>query len=290
MRRGPIITVLVAAALVAVVAWRGLGTGAPDAPAAPARERMVGEAGRGEVTVALRDAQAPVAIIEARVPGRPIVLIDPGHGGRDPGTVVPGGLKEKDLTLATAQELRERLAEAGRVRVALTRPGDATLSLEQRAAVARAIGAALYVSIHMDSAPNPQATGVTVYSLADVASTEEAARLVRAERERVGQVVTLEDNAVEGLLTDLALRDQMAASAAFARRFLRRAEGRVPLRPTPHQFADFVVLRRAQSPGVLVEAGYISNDADAARLGSKEGRAPLVEALALAIEADLASR
>ncbi|MBW0144532.1 N-acetylmuramoyl-L-alanine amidase family protein [Sphingomicrobium clamense] len=254
------------------------------------REVIEGEAGEGGVTINLREAGGPVRISEARVPGQPMVLIDPGHGGEDGGAVSPGGVREKDLTLAFAEELRDLLVERGRVRVALTRDKDATVNLEQRPQIARAIGADLFVSIHMDSAPNPEATGVTIYSLSDVASTKEAAALAAAERERVGPVTSGGEGAVEHLLTDLALRDQMSASAAFARRFLRRAGEGVPLRPTPHQFADFVVLRGAQTPGALVEAGYLTNATDAARLSSVEGRRPLVQALAEAIEADLAAR
>lgn len=262
-----------------------------EAPASDTpREVLEGEAGEGGVTIALREAGGPVRISEARQPGQPIVLIDPGHGGEDGGAVSPSGVREKDLTLAFAEELRDMLVERGRVRVALTRDRDLTVNLDQRPQIARAIGADLFVSIHMDSAPNPEATGVTIYSLSDVASTKEAAALAEAERERVGPVTSDGDSAVEALLTDLALRDQMSASAAFARRFLRRADDGVPLRPTPHQFADFVVLRGAQTPGALVEAGYLTNETDAARLTSAEGRRPLVVALAEAIEADLAAR
>ena len=119
---------------------------------------------------------------EAKAPGRPIVLIDPGHGGVDPGARgVSGQMKEKQLTLIFAHELRTMLAERGRVRVALTREDDRSLSLEQRAGIARKLGAGLLVSIHMDSAPNPLARGATVYSLSDVASDAEAARFASAE-------------------------------------------------------------------------------------------------------------
>lgn len=259
-----------------------------------ARQALEGEAAEGGVTIALREAGGPVRVSEARVPGQPIVLIDPGHGGPDGGAVGPTGTREKDLTLALASQVRDLLVARGRVRVALTRDKDAEVTLEQRPQIARAIGADLFVSIHMDSAPNPQATGVTVYSLSDVASTKEAAALAEAEAERVGEITSDGDSAVDNVLRDLALRDQMAASAAFARRILRRAEAAgqaaVPLRPTPHQFADFVVLRGARTPGVLVEAGYLTNALDAGRLSSAERRAPLAEALAGAIEADLAAR
>src|SRR4051812_2884232 len=117
---------------------------------------------------------------EAR--GRPIVIIDPGHGGRDPGaTSVSGQVEEKDLTLALARELRDELVKRGRVRVAMTRDDDRYLTLDERAAVSRRLNAAMFVSLHMDSAPNPLARGATVYSLSDVASDAEAARLAELQ-------------------------------------------------------------------------------------------------------------
>src|SRR5690348_8849892 len=110
--------------------------------------------------------------------GRPIVVIDAGHGGRDPGArSVSGEIAEKDLTLAMARELRDKLVERGRVRVALTREGDQYLTLDDRAAVARRLDAAMFVSLHVDSAANPLARGASVYSLSDVASDAEAAHL-----------------------------------------------------------------------------------------------------------------
>ncbi|NNC48345.1 MAG: N-acetylmuramoyl-L-alanine amidase [Sphingomonas sp.] len=251
---------------------------------------VIGEGRRGELSVAMPKPLTDIAITEASQPGQPLVLIDPGHGGRDGGATGVDGTPEKRLTLAMAKELHDALAERARVRIALTRDDDSTLSLEQRAEIARGLSTDLFLSIHMDAAPNPDATGVTLYSLSDIASSTEAAARAGAERERVGTVVSDADDMTTRLLTDLALREQMKASADLARRVLRRAEGGVPLRPTPHQSADFVVLRLAQAPGLLVEAGYITNPIDAERLTTREGRAPLVEALARAIEADLATR
>ena len=254
-------------------------------------DAVVGEAREGRLTVALPDAVADVAISQARVPGRPIVLIDPGHGGHDPGApAVSGGQVEKALTLATATELRDLLIRRGRVRVAMTRTDDRYLTLEQRAAIARRIGASLYLSIHMDSAPNPLAQGVTVYSLSDVASSAEAARFAGIENRAGGQLSSDGDGSVRALLADLALRGQMEQSADFAARLVRHAVGSAVLRPRPHQFAAFHVLRRAGVPAVLVEAGYISNADDEVRLSSPQGRAPLVRALAQAVEADVAAR
>ena len=252
---------------------------------------IAGEARQGGLTVALPDAVADVRVREARLPGRPIVVVDPGHGGKDPGaTGVSGSTQEKALTLAMAKELADLLEERGRVRVALTRENDRYLTLEQRAGIARRLQAGLFLSLHMDSAPNPLAKGATVYSLSDVASSEEAARFARAENAVDGALSSEEDDSVRALLADVALREQMEDSAGLAERLLRRAAGRVELRPRPHQFAAFHVLRRTETPAVLIEAGYISNVDDEAMLQTKEGRAPLVLALAQAIEADVATR
>lgn len=252
---------------------------------------LVGEARSDRLTVDLPGAVADVRVSEARVPGRPIVVIDPGHGGHDPGaSAVSGHAQEKALTLALSTELADLLVSRGRVRVAMTRRDDRYLALDQRADIARRLGAGLFVSIHMDHAPNPLARGVTVYSLSDVASDEGAARFAGIENGAGGGASSEADGSVRALLSDLALRGQMEDSAALAQRIVHRAMGPVLLRPRPHQFAAFHVLRRADTPAVLVEAGYISNVDDEAALVTPQGRAPLVLALAQAIEADLAVR
>jgi N-acetylmuramoyl-L-alanine amidase len=252
--------------------------------------RASGSVGESGVTVALPPPAPAIAITQARVPGRPIVLIDPGHGGQDPGaTAVSGDITEKQLTLQFARELRDKLASDGRVRVALTRDDDRYLSLDDRAALARRIGASLYVSIHMDSAPNPLARGATVYSLSEVASDAEASQMAAKSNTSMA-AAGVDDGSVGAILSDLALRSQMRASADFAERLVRSSEGGVTLRPRPHQFADFAVLREAGVPAVLFEAGYISNVDDEATLRSPDQRARIVAALARSIEADIAAR
>ncbi|HUG45598.1 MAG TPA: N-acetylmuramoyl-L-alanine amidase [Sphingomicrobium sp.] len=242
------------------------------------------------VTVTLPSPSEKVRIVEARSSGRPLVLIDPGHGGHDPGAVsVSGEIAEKALTLRLASELRDRLAKNGRVRIAMTREDDRFLSLDQRAALARRLGASLYVSLHMDSAPNPLARGASVYSLSDVASDDEAARLARKENSAAARAGG-PDGSVRAILSDLAVRSQMTASADFAGRVVRNSRGRVELRQQPHRFADFHVLRSAGVPAVLFEAGYISNVDDEAMLRSAHRRSRIVQALANSIEADIAAR
>ena len=220
--------------------------------------------------------------------GRPIVVIDAGHGGRDPGaTSVSGQVREKELTLILAQALRDELVKRGRVRVAMTRDDDHYLGLDDRAAVARRLNAALFVSIHIDSAPNPLARGASVYSLSDVASDAEAAQLAARENGALGQGQG--GGSVDTMLADLAMRSQMSASADLASRLVNKAAGRVELRPNPHRFAAFHVLRRADAPAVLFEAGYLSNADDELLLRDSAERSKMVLALAQAIEADVAA-
>lgn len=277
-----VIGLLGAALLVLLLVARAGGDPRQDGDA------VFGEARRGGLTVPLQAIIDDVEVTEARAPGRPIVLIDPGHGGADGGAPgVSGQVKEKDLTLAFSRELRALLAERGLVRVALTRNEDRALTLDQRAAIARTLGASLLVSVHMDSAPDALARGATVYSLSDVASDAEAARFAQAENALSGARTSEGDGSVRFLLSDLALRDQMEDSAALATRLVRSAGPGMLLRPEPHRFAAFHILRRSEVPGVLFEAGYISNAEDEARLITREGRRPIVAALARAIETEL---
>ena len=220
--------------------------------------------------------------------GRPIVVIDAGHGGRDPGaTSVSGQVREKELTLVLAQALRDELVKRGRVRIAMTRNDDRYLGLDERAAVARRLNAAMFVSIHIDSAPNPLARGASVYSLSDVASDAEASQLAARENGELGRGQGADT--VDTMLADLAMRSQMSASADLASRLVNKAAGRVELRPNPHRFAAFHVLRRAEAPAVLFEAGYLSNADDELLLRNPAERSKMVLALAQAIEADVAS-
>lgn len=263
--------------------------------AAPADRQIdavaaIGEARAASLTVGLAPV-APDKIYGApQAAGRPIVVLDPGHGGRDPGaTGVSGEVSEKDLTLSLAHELRDELVKRGRVRVAMSRDDDRYLTLEQRAGVARRLGASMFLSLHMDSAPNPLARGATVYSLSDVASDVEAERFAKLENASSAAAGPT-DGSVEAVLAGLVTRSQMTASADLAARMVRKAAGRVELRPEPHRFAAFHVLRSAETPAVLFEAGYLSNGEDEALLRSPEHRARMVLALAQAIEADIAAR
>ena len=266
------------------------GSSGSGAASASERAAALGEARQASLTV-----ESPAAVTDRiyggpNAAGRPIIVIDAGHGGRDPGaTSVSGDVEEKELTLAIARELRDQLVQRGRVRVALTREDDRYLTLEQRADLARRLGASLFVSLHTDSAPNPLARGASVYSLSDVASDAGAARF--AASQNFGAVAEAgSSGSVTSILADLTARSEMNASADFAARLVGKSAGRFELRPDPHKFAAFHVLRRADTPAVLFEAGYISNVDDEALLRSPEHRSKIVLALAQAIEADVAAR
>ena len=245
-------------------------------------------AAQASLTVNLPPAASDRIYASPIARGRPIVVIDAGHGGRDPGAIsVSGQVREKELTLALAQALRDELVKRGRVRVALTRDDDRYLSLEDRAAVPRRLNAAMFVSIHIDSANNPLARGASVYSLSDVASDAEAATL--AARENAAPEHSAGAGLVDTMLADLVMRAQMTASADLASRMVDKAAGQVELRPNPHRFAAFHVLRRADAPAVLFEAGYLSNADDELLLREPAQRLKMVHALAQAIEADVAA-
>lgn len=274
----------------AVAVLLTLGASRSGAASALDGSAVLGEARQASLTI-----DVPVAVTDRvyggpNAAGRPIIILDAGHGGRDPGaTSVSGDIKEKELTLAIARELRQQLISRGRVRVALTRENDRYLTLEERADVARRLGASLFVSLHTDSAPNPLARGASIYSLSDVASDAEAARF--AASQNLGAIVESgRSSSVTTILSDLTMRSEMNASADFATRLVGKSAGRFELRPEPHKFAAFHVLRRADTPAVLFEAGYISNKDDEALLRSPEHRSKIVLALAQAIEADVAAR
>jgi N-acetylmuramoyl-L-alanine amidase len=271
----------VVAAAVALGAL-GIAIGSSSSGAASSGE------GSSSLTVNLPPAANDEIYGAPTAAGRSIVVIDAGHGGRDPGArSVSGEIAEKDLTLALARELRDKLVERGRVRVALTRDGDTYLTLDDRAAVAQRLDAAMFVSLHMDSAPNPLARGASVYSLSDVASDAEAAHLAAVQNDGAGE--GLGNGSVDSILSELAMSSQMSASADLASRLVKKSAGRFELRPEPHRFAAFHVLRRAGARAVLFEAGYLSNADDEALLRDPKHRSDIALALAQAIEADIAA-
>jgi len=281
----------VAGVVAAAVAIGGLAVvlaGSSGAASSGEGSAGLSNAQRASLTVDLPPAADDRIYGAPSARGRPIVVIDAGHGGRDPGArSVSGEVAEKDLTLALARDLRDKLVQRGRVRVALTRDGDNYLTLDDRAAVAQRLDAAMFVSLHMDSAPNPLARGASIYSLSDVASDAEAAHLAAMQNDGAGQGEG--NGSVDSILSELAMRSQMSASADLASRLVKKSAGRFELRPEPHRFAAFHVLRRAGAPAVLFEAGYLSNADDEVLLRDPKHRSDIALALARAIEADVAA-
>jgi N-acetylmuramoyl-L-alanine amidase len=224
---------------------------------------------------------------------RPLVVIDAGHGGVDPGAINPEtGLREKDVTLKIARAIRDELLAGGRVRVALVRDDDRYVPHRERFGVARRLGADLFISIHCDSAGTPDAHGASVYTLSEIASDKEAARL--AARENKADVlagIDLDDASdVSSILIDLAQRETMNASAGFARLLGRESDGLVPMKAAFHRMASLMVLKAPDVPSVLFETGYISNNGDAAFLDSRSGRARIAQGVRRAVEVFFARR
>lgn len=234
------------------------------------------------------------AVTPARGADPPLVVIDAGHGGRDPGAVSPrDGLREKDVTLAIARRIRDALAASGRVRVALTRDDDRYLLLQDRYEIARRLEADLFISIHADAAPNNDgARGATIYTLSEVASDRQASILAQQQNgaDLIGGVRLSSDPNVNVVLIDLAQRESMDVSADFARILYREAAPVFPFRPEWHRFASLVVLKAPDIPSILFESGYVTNAVDAAYIHSPEGQSQIAEGMRRAIEAHFARR
>lgn len=225
---------------------------------------------------------------------RPLVVIDAGHGGVDPGAISPdSGLREKDVTLKIARAIRDELVASGRVRVALTREDDKYLILQERYGIARKLKADLFISIHCDSVGGGSASGATVYTLSEVASDKESARLAARENKAdIIQGVNLASTPVDvsSILIDLTQRETMNASANFARVLGREAKPLMPIKPNFHRMASLVVLKAPDMPSILFETGYISNPVDAAFIDSRDGRAAIAESVRRAVDIHFARR
>ena len=249
---------------------------------------------RYSLTIALDPPQAgpPRPRIFGR-PDRPLVVIDAGHGGHDPGALAPtGGVREKDVTLAVARAIRDELLKGGRVRVALTRDDDRFLILQERAEIARRLKADLFISVHADAAATTDASGATIYTLSEIASDQKAAQL--AARENKSDIINGvnlrgEGADVSSILIDLAQRETMNASARFAD-LLKREARLMPFRSDYHRMAGFAVLKAPDTPAILLEVGYLTNPTDVERITSAAGRAAIATGLSRAVDVHFARR
>ncbi|WP_366932965.1 N-acetylmuramoyl-L-alanine amidase [Erythrobacter sp.] len=255
---------------------------------ATAQRVPVPEIGRGYVLrVELPSADATSILPEvAGREGLPLVVIDPGHGGHDPGASGQG-FREKTIVLGLARALRDELERQGDVRVAMTRDDDRYLVHAERVEIARRLDADLFLSIHADSAGDAEeVTGASIYTLSNEASSEAAARF--AERENAsdrlnGVDVGGQSDVVSTILVELSQRRTQEQSGEFARLILREGEGTIRFHPRARNSAALKVLRAPDVPSVLFESGFITNETDAQRLASPEGRARFAEVMARAI-------
>ncbi len=226
---------------------------------------------------------------------RPLVALDPGHGGIDTGSKAASGELEKDIVLSFAQHLRDRIEKTGKYRVLMTRTDDTFVPLAERVRIARNAGASLFVSIHANSLPHGEgdAQGASIYTLSDTATDSEAARL--AEKENRADVIAgvdlkAEPDDVAGILLDLAERETKGFSLRFAQKLVSDLKTATVLHKKPLKSAGFRVLRAPDVPSVLVELGYVSNRSDLHSLLSETWRNRTSETMAQAIDSFMAAR
>jgi N-acetylmuramoyl-L-alanine amidase len=250
-------------------------------------------ANREQRTAARRSEIPPKAVPNGDA--RPLIVLDPGHGGIDDGARAPSGEREKAVVLAFGLVLKEKIEQSGKYRVAMTRGDDTFIPLGERVRFARAHGASLFISIHSDFIPRRegQAEGATIYTLSERASDKEAAKLADAENKSdviAGVDLSAEPNGVANILIDLAQRETKAYSVQFARTLVSDLKPATRLHLNPLKSAGFVVLKAPDIPSVLVELGYISTKDDLHNLMSPVWRARTADAVMRAIDTFFAPR
>jgi len=217
---------------------------------------------------------------------KPVIVIDAGHGGQDPGTS-GRNTYEKDLTLRYALALQQALQKTGRYRVALTRRDDHYLLLRERVKRAREAHGDLFISLHADSAPTRSARGLSVYTISEKASDKESEALASQENHAdVIGGVDLSDASddVAGILIDLAERETREKSAEFADLAIKHLGREVGLLSNTHRFAGFAVLKAPDIPSVLVEIGFLTNPKEESQLRSRSYQTKVVRGLAQAVD------
>ncbi|HJS84732.1 MAG TPA: N-acetylmuramoyl-L-alanine amidase [Acetobacteraceae bacterium] len=235
-------------------------------------------------------ARTPLAPRDARLPA-PLVMLDPGHGGKDPGAIGVSGTYEKHVSLATAFELRRLLEAGGRYRVAMTRTTDQFVPLEGRVARAQEHGAALFVSMHADALSDHGVRGASVYTLSPNASDAQTAQLAQRENSAdrfAGPNFGVRPE-IARILASLVQRETRVGSARLARSLVGSLDRSLPMLPNPERHAGFVVLKAADIPSVLVEMGFMSNPLDEAQLRRPGHRAAVAGAMRDAVDAYFAA-
>ena len=246
-----------------------------------------------ESSAATKEASTAPTVQETK-DARPVIMIDAGHGGIDPGAAGSGNVVEKDLVLSFAQRLKKKLEESGRYRIVMTRDHDVFVSLGDRIRAARATQADLFISIHADSISGGQEVrGLTVYTGSERASDADSARL--ADRENKADAVAGVESGdmpddVSDILMELTLRETRGFSHGFASRLVGEFDSVARLNKNPHRQARFQVLRAHDVPSVLVELGYLSSQKDLDLLMSEDWRAKMVSAMSIAVDRFFAAR
>ena len=235
-------------------------------------------------TVSPPQASAVLTAPQMPVSMRKVVVIDAGHGGRDPGTSGASTV-EKDLTLSAARDLKAALQRTGRYQVVMTRDADVSVPLDQRMQIARREHADLFISLHVNSINDPSLHGASVYTLSEKGED----RVARQVFNRNGDWLTTADGAsrdpsVNRILLDLTQRQTTNQSTGFANILLDRMSGRVDLVRRSHRDANFAVLLAPDVPAVLMEMGFITNPVDEQRLASPEQRRVMAESITDAID------
>lgn len=218
---------------------------------------------------------------------KPVIIVDAGHGGQDPGTEGHAGTWEKDITLRYALALEQALLKTGRYRVALTRRDDRYLLLRDRVKRARAAHGDLFISLHADSAPSREASGLSVYTISEKASDAESEALAaQANKADVIGGMDLSDASedVAGILIDLAERETRAKSAEFAELAVGNLGREVELLSNTHRFAGFAVLKAPDIPSVLIELGFLTNAREERQIKSRSYEVRIVRSIAQAID------
>ncbi|QDO96674.1 N-acetylmuramoyl-L-alanine amidase [Ferrovibrio terrae] len=212
-----------------------------------------------------------------------VVILDPGHGGRDPGAIGVTGTEEKDVTLSVCQSIRQALAGRSDIKVFLTRDRDTYIPLPSRVAFAHEKHADLFISIHADAAPNRSARGLSAYTRAEKATDDFARRLADRENQVdaiYGFDAGATDKQTAAILIDLARRHGHNASLSAKKRIVTGVGHRVQLLENPMRAANFAVLRSPALPSVLIETGFLSNPQDEKILRNAKSRADLARYLA----------
>ena len=221
-------------------------------------------------------------------PPAPLVMLDPGHGGKDPGAIGVSGTYEKQVALATAQELKRQLEIGGRYRVELTRARDVFIPLDDRVGRAQQRGAVLFVSMHADALPDdPGVRGASVYTLANAASDAQTAALAKRENSAdrfLGNAFHDTPPEVARILASLVRQETRTGSARIAHTLVQSLDRELPMLPNPARHAGFEVLKAADIPSVLVEMGFMSNAQDEAALRKPEHRKLVAQAMKRAVD------